>query len=399
MTAGPPAWPAASPAPGGSAERLVDDVRDGLARAGGHGDPGSVAGLVSRAAGVQDPGALLDITRRVESELAGAGPLEPLLRTPGVSDVLVNGPGPAWIDRGAGLEPTDVVLPDEESLRRLAQRLVAGCGRRLDDAMPYADARLPGGVRVHATLPPISPQGTCLSLRLPPARTFSLDELVEAGSLPPAGAQLLHRLVDARVAFLVTGGTGSGKTTVLSTLLSLVPTHERLLLVEDAAELRPAHPHVVRLEARLPNAEGAGGIDLAVLVRQALRMRPDRLVVGEVRGAEVVDLLAALNTGHEGGCGTVHANRAQNVPARLEALAARAGLSRAATHSQLAAALEAVVHLDRDGAGRRRVRGIAMITADAGGLVRAVPAVAFGVDGVETGPAEPLLRDRLAGSP
>src|SRR5207302_8199870 len=164
------------------------------------------------------------------------------------------------------------------------------------------------------------------------------------------GAELLHRLVLARVAFLVSGGTGTGKTTVLSTLLSLVPATERIVLVEDAAELRPAHPHVVRLESRVSNAEGAGAVDLAVLVRQALRMRPDRLVVGEVRGAEVTELLAALNTGHEGGCGTVHANRAADVPARLEALGTAAGLDRAALHSQLAAALSVVLHLVRDGA-------------------------------------------------
>ena len=242
---------------------------------------------------------------------------------------------------------TSVRFADEQTLRRLAQRLAAAAGRRLDDAAPYVDARLPGGVRLHAVLPPVSPVGTCLSLRSPRRRAFTLGELVEAGTVCERGAELLAAMVTARVAFLITGGTGTGKTTLLSCLLGLAAPHERLLLVEDSAELRPEHPHVVRLEARPPNVEGAGGVTLHDLVRQALRTRPDRLVVGEVRGSEVISLLAALNTGHEGGCGTLHANAPADVPARLEALGCAAGLSREAVHSQLAAALDLVVHLDR----------------------------------------------------
>jgi pilus assembly protein CpaF len=324
-----------------------------------------------------------------------AGPLAPFLHDPAVTDVLVNGPGPVWVDRGEGVRRTSLVIGDEQSLRRLAQRLVASCGRRLDDAMPHADARLPDGTRLHAVLPPLSPQGTCLSLRVPPRRTFGLDDLVAAGSLPLAGAELLRRLIEARVPFLVTGGTGTGKTTVLSTLLSLVAPHERIVLVEDAAELRPAHPHVVRLEARVANAEGAGGIDLATLVRQALRMRPDRLVVGEVRGAEVRELLAALNTGHEGGCGTVHANRAEHLPARIEALAAIAGLPRDAAHSQLAAAVDAVVHLARGRDGRRQIAAIAQISRAADGTVAAVPAFSVTPVGLRPGPAAADFEQRL----
>jgi pilus assembly protein CpaF len=327
-----------------------------------------------------------------------AGPLAPFLQDPAVTDVLVNGPGPVWVDRGDGVQRTSVVIGDERSLRRLAQRLVASCGRRLDDAMPHADARLPDGTRLHAVLPPVSPQGTCLSLRVPPRRTFTLHDLVACGSVPAPGAELLHRLVDARVPFLVTGGTGTGKTTVLSTLLSLVAPDERIVLVEDAAELRPAHPHVVRLESRVANAEGAGAIDLATLVRQALRMRPDRLVVGEVRGAEVRELLAALNTGHEGGCGTVHANRAEHLPARIEALASAAGLPRPAAHSQLAAAVDVVVHLARDRDGRRRVSTIGLLQLGADGVVAAIPAVSFTAVGLRPGPAAPDLEQRLASS-
>jgi pilus assembly protein CpaF len=326
-----------------------------------------------------------------------AGPLGPLLQDPAVTDVLVNGPGPVWVDRGDGVRRTALVIGDERSLRRLAQRLVAACGRRLDDAMPHADARLPDGTRLHAVLPPVSPQGTCLSLRVPPRRTFALEDLVAAGSLPGSGAELLHRLVEARLPFLVTGGTGTGKTTVLSTLLSLVPTDERIVLVEDAAELRPAHPHVVRLESRVANAEGAGGVDLATLVRQALRMRPDRLVVGEVRGGEVRELLAALNTGHEGGCGTVHANRAEHLPARIEALASAAGLPREAAHSQLAAAVDVVVHLRRGRDGRRRVAAVALIcrSEDGSGTVVALPAFSFTPLGVRPGPGADRLARRL----
>jgi pilus assembly protein CpaF len=314
-----------------------------------------------------------------------------------VTDVLVNGPDEVWLDAGSGLVRVPVRFPDETALRRLAQRLAAVAGRRLDDAAPYVDARLPGGVRLHAVLPPIAAGGTCLSLRLPRRRAFTLDELIGAGTIPPAGADLLSGLVAARIAFLITGGTGSGKTTVLSSMLSLIDPGERLVLVEDSAELRPDHPHVVRLESRPPNVEGAGGVTLHDLLRQALRMRPDRLVVGEVRGAEVVDLLAALNTGHEGGCGTLHANAAADVPARLEALACAAGLSREAVHSQLAAALDAVIHLARDpGGGPRRVTEICLLRRGADGLVHAVQAMSFSNGSLVEGPGAGELRQRIA---
>jgi pilus assembly protein CpaF len=210
---------------------------------------------------------------------------------------------------------------------------------------------------------------------------FTLEELVERGTVNGDGASLLRQLVRARLAFLVSGGTGSGKTTLLSALLSLVDPAHRVVIVEDASELRPDHPHVVALEARPANVEGAGEIPMRVLVRQALRMRPDRLVVGEVRGAEVTDLLAAMNTGHEGGCGTLHANSAVDVPARVEALAMAAGMPQAPVHSQLASAVDAVVHLARDPSGLRRVAEIAVLTRDPAGLVSAAPAVTFAADG------------------
>ena len=353
---------------------LLERVRRRVAASGLPASASSVA------AALRDEGGSLrgdapGVLRALQSEIVGAGPLEALLADPAVTDVLVNGPDEVWVDRGAGLERTPVRFTDDTAVRRLAQRLAAPTGRRLDDAQPWVDARLPHGVRLHAVLPPVATGGTCLSLRIARSRVFSLDELVASGSLPPDGAVLLSAVVDSRAAFLVSGGTGTGKTTLLSALLSLVDSRDRLLLVEDAGELAPAHPHVVRLEARPANLEGAGAVTLRDLVRQALRMRPDRLVVGEVRGAEVVDLLAALNTGHEGGCGTLHANGAADVPARLEALAAAAGLDRAALHSQLASGLRLVVHLARDRtAGRRRVAEVCVLVRGPDGLVRARPA-------------------------
>jgi pilus assembly protein CpaF len=292
-----------------------------------------------------------------------------------VSDVLVNGPDEVWVDRGGGLERAEVRFRDEAGVRRLAQRLAASAGRRLDVAQPTVDARLADGTRLHAVLPPISPTGTLVSLRVARRRTFTLDDLVARRTVTADLADVLRALVRRRVSFLVTGGTGTGKTTLLSTLLSEAPPAERLVLVEDSGELRPAHPHVVRLEARQANVEGRGEVDLRSLVRQALRMRPDRLVVGEVRGGEVVELLAALNTGHDGGCGTVHASTAEALPARVEALALAAGLGREAVHSQLSAGLDAVVHLVRDRDGARRLAEVGCLDRRDDGLVRVVTAL------------------------
>ena len=381
--------------------RLSSAVRDRLADAGGEATAGRVAAALRAEDRLLGDREVLALTDELRAEFVGAGPLEPLLRAPEVTDVLVNGPGEVWIDAGDGLVRTGVRFPDEAAVRRLAQRLTAAAGRRLDDTAPYADARLPGGIRLHAVLPPVAANGTCVSLRLPRRRAFTLGELVATGTVPPEGAALLSALIETRAAFLISGGPGPGKTTLLSSLLSLTDPGERLLLVEDSAELRPTHPHVVRLEARPPNVEGAGGVTLNDLVRQALRMRPDRLVVGEVRGAEVADLLQALNTGHEGGCGTLHANTAADVPARLEALACAAGLSREAVHSQLAAALDIVVHLVREpGGGRRRVAEVCLLRRAADGLVGVLPAVTFTAAG-ETIAAEgaEALAARLGWTP
>ena len=362
-------------------EPLVETVRERLALTPGELTPHRVAEALRETGRPVGDATVLAVYEALRHDVVGAGPLEPLLRQEGVTDVLVNGPAQVFVDRGAGLEAVPVRFADDDAVRRLAQRLASQAGRRLDDSTPHVDVRLADGTRLHAVLAPVSRPGTLISLRVPRARVFTLDELVGAGSVSVPGAELLRALVASRAAFLVSGGTGSGKTTLLSSLLSLVDPAERVVLVEDAAELRPDHPHVVGLEARTANVEGVGAIELRTLVRQALRMRPDRLVVGEVRGAEVVDLLAALNTGHDGGCGTLHANSAADVPARVEALALAAGLGRAAVHSQLASGVAAVVHLQRGRDGVRRLAEVAVPTRDRTGLVAMTPAVTATVDG------------------
>ncbi|MFI5702431.1 TadA family conjugal transfer-associated ATPase [Streptomyces xanthochromogenes] len=288
----------------GAGPPLLDAVRQRLAESGAEPTPARVAAALRAQGRLLGDAEVLGGAQELRSELVGTGPLEPLLADPDVTDVLVSAPDRVWVDRGAGLEPTGIRFADAVAVRRLAQRLAAVAGRRLDDARPWVDARLPDGTRMHAVLDPIAVGSACLSLRVVRPRAFSLAELTAAGTVPPGGERLLRALIEARVSFLVSGGTGTGKTTLLSTLLGLVGQGERIVLAEDSAELRPDHPHVVRLESRPANQEGAGLVTLRDLVRQALRMRPDRLVVGEVRGAEVTDLLGALNTGHEGGSGT-----------------------------------------------------------------------------------------------
>ncbi|GAS87578.1 TadA family conjugal transfer-associated ATPase [Mycolicibacterium brisbanense] len=342
---------------------LIERVRERLATEATPLTPGVVAAAIrAESGGLLGDTEVLSSLRVLQTELTGAGLLEPLLSVDGTTDVLVTAPDAVWVDDGNGLRRTTVRFADEAAVRRLAQRLALLAGRRLDEAQPWVDGQLAGPgaatVRLHAVLPPVAVGGTCLSLRVLRPATQDLASLTASGAIASDAAELLRAIIDARLAFLISGGTGCGKTTLLAALLGAVPPSERIVCVEDAAELAPPHPHLVKLVARGANVEGIGEITVRDLVRQALRMRPDRIVVGEVRGAEVVDLLGALNTGHDGGAGTVHANSPAEVPARLEALGALGGLGAPALRSQVAAAVLSVGRLrvsstvadgDRDG--------------------------------------------------
>jgi len=290
------------------------------------------------------------------------GELAEFIADPDVTDVFVTAPGEIWIDRGGGLERTRRRPLTEVDSRELAVRLMAIGGRHIDEASPCVDARLADGIRVHAVLPPVSPRGTLISARVPRRQVLSLQALDDAGFFPDVA--VVRDLIDRRANVLVTGAGGSGKTTLLSAMLSAAAPTERIIAIEDVGELRVDHPHFVALEARQANLEGAGAIDVARLVREALRMRPDRLVLGECRGAEIRELLAALNTGHDGGAGTLHANSLADVPARLEALGALAGMTPTAIARQAVSAIGAVIHLERD-AGVRRLAAIGTFALDA----------------------------------
>lgn len=331
---------------------LLQTVRESMMADTGIVTPSRVAAAVQATGKLLGTAGALAAVERISAELNGLGPLQQLTRDPACTDIFVNGPESVWVDRGRGLERVGVQFDGEAHVRALACRLVAAGGRRLDDGAPCVDVRLAGGYRIHAVLPPVSTAGTLLSIRIRRERVFSMAELVRAGMFGAAVADVLLAVMACRLNFLISGATGSGKTTLLATLLGLCAADERLVLIEDASELNPAHPHVVSLESRHGNLEGGGSVDLAELVRQALRMRPDRLVVGECRGAEVRDLLTAMNTGHSGGGGTIHANAATAVPARLTALGALAGLSADGVRLQAISALDLVVHVERTRLGR-----------------------------------------------
>lgn len=375
----------------------LEGIRLHLAGLGRVHTPDDVAAAMRALGMVVSDSVVLWVLEALRRTSIGAGPLDPLLQLPGVTDVLVNGPDQVFIDRGAGLELSEVRFASDDEVRRLATRLAAAAGRRLDDASPWVDARMADGTRVHAVLATLSSSGTCISLRVPARRTLSLEEWRAGGGIDEVGLDVLQAMVSRRAAFLVSGGTGSGKTTLMASLLGAVAADQRLLIVEDSRELSPDHPHVVRLEGRVANAEGVGAVTLTTLVRQALRMRPDRLVVGEVRGAEICDLLMAMNTGHEGGCGTIHANSVADVPARIEALAALGGLGREACHAQALAALDLVVHVARWPDGRRRLTQVGVVGGEVGRFV-IEPALVWspGVVGPRCGPGWDALQGLLA---
>ncbi len=363
---------------------LDASVRRAIA-AGAPPSPRSVDALVAEHAETLGDQGRAATARGLLDRLVGLGPLARLAADPSVTDLLVNGDGAVWVDRGNGVEQERARVPLDD-LRPLAVRLAGVAGRRLDDAQPWVDGVLPGGVRLHAVLPPLA-DGPHLSLRFARHRPGGVAALVRLGAATSDMATVLRAVVEARASLVVTGGTGAGKTTVLAALVAECRAEERVVVVEDVRELDPDHPHVVRLQGRGPNVEGAGGVTLVDLVRQALRMRPDRLVVGEVRGGEVRELLAALNTGHEGGMSTVHANGPEEVPARFEALGALAGMPRAGVHAQLREALRVVVHVVRRGGERWIDRvGVVVPDPDVPGTIRVVVAASSGAGGLVAGP-------------
>jgi pilus assembly protein CpaF len=309
------------------------------------------------------------LCERVVLLARGLGPLEPLLSDPSVDEVMVNGPEAVYVERRGQLERTAVSFTGEAELLHAIERILAPLGRRVDEASPLCDARLPDGSRVHAVIPPLSLSGPCLTIRRFRREGFGLRDLVARGTLEPDLAEFLALCVAAKAALLVSGGTGAGKTTTLNALSGAIPGEERIVTIEDAAELRLRQRHVVRLEARPPGLDGRGEVTIRALVRNALRMRPDRIVVGEVRGPEALDMLQALNTGHDGSLTTVHANSPEDALRRVETLALMAGvgLPHAAVREQVASAIDVVVHQTRLADGARVVERVTEVVRAAGG--------------------------------
>jgi pilus assembly protein CpaF len=335
---------------------------------------------------------LNDFVSEILDEMRGLGPLEPLLKDPAVNDILINGHECVYIERQGLLEPTAVRFKDEAHLLRIINKIVAAVGRRVDESHPMCDARLLDGSRVNVAVRPVAVDGPLMSIRKFSKKPLSLDRLVEVGALRPPMAELLASAVKARVTLIISGGTGSGKTTMLNALSSFISPKERLLTIEDAAELQLQQPHVGRMETRPPNVEGKGEIRQRDLVKNALRMRPDRVILGECRGEEAFDMLQAMNTGHEGSMATIHANTPRDAISRLEQMIGMAGMPMtiASIRGQIAAAIRVIVQLSRLSDGKRRVMSIAEITGLEGDVIQMQEIFKFvrtgtGLDGAVVG--------------
>ena len=311
------------------------------------------------------------IVEALQNEMLGLGPIEPLLADPGISDILVNGAACVYVERQGRLERTPVRFDDDQHLLRVIDKIVSRIGRRIDESSPMVDARLPDGSRVNAIVPPLALDGPVLSIRRFAVVPYGMDDLIRFGTLTQSMADLLSGLVRGKANLLISGGTGSGKTTLLNVLSHAIPEHERVITIEDAAELQLQQPHVVRLETRPPNIEGRGEITQRALVRNSLRMRPDRIIVGEVRGAEVLDMLQAMNTGHEGSMTTIHANSPRDALTRLEHMLGMAGLQAAprTMRQQIGSALTVVLQISRLPDGRRKVTSLQEITGMEGDVI------------------------------
>jgi pilus assembly protein CpaF len=315
---------------------------------------------------------LAEFVNEILDEMTGLGPIEPLLKDGTISDILINGPECVYVERGGILEPTAVRFKDEHHLLRIINKIVAAVGRRVDESHPLCDARLLDGSRVNVAIRPVAVDGALVSIRKFSKKPLNLSKLVEVGALKPQMAELLAAAVKARVTTLISGGTGSGKTTMLNALSSFISDKERLITIEDAAELQLQQPHVARMETRPPNVEGKGEIKQRDLVKNALRMRPERIILGECRGEEAFDMLQAMNTGHEGSMATIHANNPREAISRLEQMIGMAGLNMTMTsiRGQIAAAVRLIVQLSRLSDGKRRVMSIAEITGMEGEILQ-----------------------------
>jgi pilus assembly protein CpaF len=354
-------------------DALADELRERLVRAAAEegGDATQrVAALVEREAALLSERERGQLRRLVTERSLGLGPLEPLLADPEVEEVMVNGPGRVYVERRGRIEPTAVAFASAAELRHAIERILAPLGRRVDEAEPLCDARLADGSRVNVVLPPLALDGPLLTIRRFRAGGLSPDELIARGTLDRPLCELLAACVRARLTILVSGGTGSGKTTTLGALSSFIPADERIVTIEDAAELRLRQPHVVRLEARPASLEGRGEVTIRRLVRNALRMRPDRIVVGEVRGGEALDMLSAMASGHDGSLSTVHAGSPEEALRRVETLALMAdvALPHAALRELVAGAIDLVVHQRRERDGRRRIVAVSQVVRAAGGV-------------------------------
>ena len=321
----------------------------------------------------------------IQDEIMGLGPLEPLLADPTVSDILVNGPNQVFVERRGKLELTEVAFSDSDHLMKIIDKIVSRIGRRVDESSPMVDARLPDGSRVNAIIPPLALDGPLLSIRRFAVVPLTIRDLIDKRSLTPMLADLLSAMVKAKMNVVISGGTGTGKTTLLNVLSASIPHHERIVTIEDAAELQLQQPHVVRLETRPPNIEGKGEVDQRALVRNSLRMRPDRIILGEVRGAEVLDMLQAMNTGHEGSMVTVHANSPRDALTRLENMSGYGGavISQDAMRQQISSAINAVIQIARLNDGRRKLISLQEVTGMEGDVITMQEVYRFTQTGVE----------------
>ena len=325
------------------------------------------------------------VVRRIEDEVLGHGPLEPLLADPTVSDILVNGANNVYVERRGKLERVDVRFNDDQHLMNIIDRIVSAVGRRIDESAPMVDARLADGSRVNAIIPPLALNGPVLSIRRFAVELLSVNDLLQTGTLTQAVADVLRGVVAARLNVLISGGTGAGKTTLLNILSGFIPRDERIVTIEDSAELQLQQPHVVRLETRPPNIEGRGEINQRDLVRNSLRMRPDRIVIGEVRGAEALDMLQAMNTGHDGSLTTVHANTPRDALSRIDTMVSMTGLQlpMKALRAQIASAINVVVQVERSEDGKRRLVSVQEINGMEGDIITMSEIFAFRRTGVD----------------